>query len=230
MQLHSSNIKLIGKIFFSSEYKIFVPSIYLFENLFGKTKIEKIISEINKLHNSVDISNPFDEHNEIIPEKKQMAINIGIYKDNDKFAILNFNNISIEKNKSNINSIIKELTNTKKYIEYYNNTENKDFYEMFLQEAHNEIQQIMINDSINPNLTIQQFNKMTNTIKLILGTKETRDTYYIIEILEYIKNNNQYKPIYVTKDEISNIRCVCYIKDDKLTVKLFSIFFDFLGK
>ena len=247
MQLHSSNIKLIGKIFFSSEYKIFVPSIYLFENLFGKTKIEKIISEINKLHNSVDISNPFDEHNEIIPEKKQMARNIGIYKDIDKFTILNFNNISIEKNKSNINSIIKELTNTKKYIEYYNNIENKDFYEMFLQEAHNEIQQIMINDLINPNLTIQQFNKMINTIKLILGTKETIDTYYITEILEYIKNNNQYKPIYVTKDEISNLRCVlnkissiniypsipryfCYIRDDKLTVKLFSIFFDFLGK
>lgn len=247
MQLHSDNVKLIGKIFFSDNYKIFVPSIYLFENLFSKTKINKIISNINKLHNSIHISNPFDEQENIIPDKKIMARNIGIYKDNGKYNILNFNNISIEKNKQNNNSIIKELENTKKYIEYYNNIDNKDFYDLFLHDAYLEIQNILIENIINPNLTIQQFYKMTNTIKLILGTKETRDTYYIKEILEYINNNNQYKPIFITKDEISNIRGVlnkissiniypsipryfCYIHNDKLTVKLFSIFFDFLGK
>lgn len=247
MQLHSSNIKLIGKIFFSDNYKIFVPSIYLFENLFGKIKINKIITDLDKLHNSIHVSNPFDEQENIIPEKKIMARNIGIYKTNDKYNILNFNNISIEKNKQNVNSIIKELENTKKYIEYYNNADNKDFYDLFLHDAYLEIQNVLVNNIIDQNLTFQQFNKMTNTIKLILGTKETRDTYYIKEILEYVNNNNQYKSIFITKDEISNIRCVlnkissinifpsipryfCYIHNDKLTVKLFSIFFDFLGK
>jgi hypothetical protein len=249
MQLHSANIKLISEIFFSSNYKIFVPSIYIFENLFGKSKIKKIIFNINKLEDGIIISNPFDDFNNIKEEKKQMARNIGIYKNIDKYEILNFNNICVEKNKINLNSIIKELENTKKYIEYYNNEDNIEFYNMFLHDAYLEIQQNIIENKINPNLTIQQFYEMTNTIKLILGTKETRDSYYIKEIIEFINTNKElnYKPIYITKDEISNIRCVlnkissiniypsipryfCYIKDDKLIVKLFSIFFDFLGK
>ena len=85
---------------------------------------------------------------------------------------------------------------------------------------------------------------MSNTIKLILGTKETRDSYYIKEIKDYIESNKNYYPVYITKDEISNIRCTinkissinmypsipryfCYIDGDKLIIKLFSIFFDF---
>lgn len=248
LQLNGSNIKLLSEIFFNGRYNIFVPSIYIFEKLFSRSKIDKIINDIHKLDPNIIISNPIDINNNIVNDKKIMARNVGVYKNNTEFEILNFNNISKEKNKTNTNNIIKEIINTKKYIEYYNNDANRQFYEMFLSDAYNEIISVLVNGQMPNKITLEDFSQMTNVIKLILGTKEARDSYYIQEITEYINKNQHanYFPIYITKDEISNIRCVlnkissiniypsipryfCYIKNDKLIVKLFSIFFDFDG-
>lgn len=241
MQLYNDNVKLMKEIIFRYNYEIYVPSVYIFENLMKYKKMDTLINNIKKLDKNIIIDNPFDVNNDIKENKKQLARNIGVYKHNNTYSILNFNNISKTKNKKNINNVKEEIQNVKSYIEYYSN--NDEFYNMFLKDAHNEIKCLYNDKNKLDDLTYEEFLKMTNVIKLILGVKETRDTYYIIELQQYIKNTN-YKPVYITKDEISNIRCVinkissiniypsipryfCYVDNNKIIIKLFSIFFDF---
>lgn len=117
-----------------------------------------------------------------------------------------------------------------------------------MKDAYDEINLHLINNNFIQGFTHENFMKMKNTIKLILGIKESRDSYYIIETKQFVNKNinDNYKPVYITKDEISNIRCAinkissinmypsipryfCFIDGDKLIVKLFSIFFNFDG-
>ncbi len=44
--------------------------------------------------------------------------------------------------------------------------------------------------------------------RLSISFKEARDTFYIKEINEYIVVNKMYNPLYITTDQISNVRCV----------------------
>ena len=76
MQLYDTNIKLIKQIIFKNNYNIFVPSIYIFENVFKNKSFKKSIDSIKKIDEQIEISNPFDEADEIIDSKKVQARNI----------------------------------------------------------------------------------------------------------------------------------------------------------
>lgn len=81
--------------------------------------------------------------------------------------------------------------------------------------------------------------------RIAISFKEARDTFYIKEILDFIKINHIYNPIYITTDQISNVRCVLnkissinwhifiprYIfifQNDIMYFKKFSIYFKYI--
>ena len=200
----------------NKKIKIYVPFIYLCERkIIEKSTFDELIDNINNFKTNYNIDIYFDnyrnENNDLLEKYKIECQHIGAYLSNDDFFIINYN----------IFLALKEMTSDKKQLllnnqfayllKYLNNTPKNNFYNWFLKDFHELFSQNY--DKIIANS--QKFFKTKKGDKLyidlcriVISFKEARDSYYIKEILDFIKLNKNFNPIYITTDQISNVRCV----------------------
>ncbi len=259
-------LKNIKIIFQNIEYKIYIPFIYLAE--------QTIITEKNLNHMQIDIQSKFGESNVIIPIimennelnnfYKEIADNIGlIKKNNDKYKLLNYNlfnkSFYIEKNNKK-NKSIKELNNIqnnfydekKKEVDYLYIylSENKDkniFFNKHFKKAYTLLNKFYKLSDILKKEKIDEFIFHKIIKKIVFSLKEARDTYYFIEIKKYQEIKKKSNFVFITTDEISNVRCVInrissiniyngipryinYINNNKYYLKLYDMYHLFTNK
>lgn len=161
--------------------------------------------------------------------------------------MINYNDFS----KINNKQIKEQILVLKDFLNNFSNNINKEFYNKIIN-IKKDIDDILMD--LDNNIDISGKKCYYNIKQLVLSLKETRDSYYLIEI-NNIKNkviNNvnlsDYNFIYITKDEISNSRCIlnkistinvigyapryfAFInKNNELILKLFNVFYRYIDK
>lgn len=245
IQFNKINIELLDQIFPNKIKKIFVPFVYIAEQLINvnNKKINDIIDNIKNMDKRVFIDN-FYNNNILKSKYKIEADNIGLLiGNNDK--LINYKILQNELSKENFFKLMKQLFDLIDNSNYHQNIKNNiddikyEIKKLYLDDNNNidnnKCNNIIVNDKYLYNIV--------NIWCFLISLKETRDTYYINEILEIKEIYKNHNIIYVTMDEISNCRCILnkissiniyngprylsYIENDTITIKLFQIYYKF---
>lgn len=265
MQLKSENIKMMKYIFKDKHIKIFIPFIFCAEQLLNNINADKIKRIIEHYKNKfieycdeIIIDNYFTENNELNEFYNKEAENIGFYYDGIDDKLINYNIFSSTNNLIIKNQVINnENTKKKKQLIYQLNIVYKFLKKFKIGDKRQKIYKnidmlktkfelyFIHNNKINENVIITEdiYKLFIDIQTFIMSLKESRDTYYLIEIknmmIKDIYIDSQF--FYITTDEISNCRCIIeqissiniygdiprYIitlRDNKVMLKLFNIF------
>jgi hypothetical protein len=229
MQLKLENIKLLKYIFKNKNIRIFIPFIYLAEQLLINVKPIKIQKKINYYKNETSFNcgdvlfdEYFNENNELLEYYKTEAENIGFYYDNIDDKLINYNIFSNknklfnDENKLNIEykkEIIYQLNILYKYFKNFRFiNRRKKFYKNIMKLKEEFELYFIENNKIKENMifNIDTYKIFENIKTFIMSLKESRDSYYLFEIKKIMENelyrNTQF--FYITSDEITNCRCI----------------------
>lgn len=247
MQFDKKNLELTERLL-GKKFKVFIPFIYLAETLITTKNmtINKKIENIKIMYPEYELifDNYYDNDGNILLYYKNLMDDIGMTQINGTYRIINYKIYNKDYNKE---TFILQLEIIYSYLKNYTKySDNNLFFLLYLNPIYKKISDLLDNE-INPDYSIISDEKLKmlydddNLKVLFMSLKEARDTYYIKEILKHKEIKTNYNYIYITKDEISNIRCVinkistinllehkpryfCFIHNNMLFMKLFDIF------
>jgi hypothetical protein len=232
VQLTKTNIEMFKLILKDKNIRIFIPFIYIAEQLLlnitpmrMRTKIEYF--RLNNDFNCGEIifDNYFNADNTLIENYKKEAEDIGFYYDDIDDKLINYNIFETRKDflssESTINTkykrkIIYQLQILYKFLKKFNfnvDKRKRTKFDKTIIELYEQIKIHLIeNEKIKENIIFNEFiKKLFEKIKaFIMSLKEARDSYYLIEIkkLKEKPEFTNYDIFYITTDEITNCRCI----------------------
>lgn len=254
MQLKHENINILQYIFKDKNVKIFIPFVYIAEQLLTNTKQIKMKNKIkdfkkaNRYIFEVITDNYFTTTNTLIDFYNKEAEDIGFYYDDKDDKLINYNIFSKSKEtkENKDKNIHYQLQILYKYLKKFNlRDKRKHFYKNIQNLITSFETNFVENNNVKNITTITALQTIIlNNIKaFIISLKEARDTYYLLEIKRLMANPlyNNSQLFYITTDEITNCRCILEkissinilgdipryiisVKENKIILKLFNIF------